>query len=120
MSSVCSTVSFFFLMIRRPPRSTLFPYTTLFRSSRCRRVSPPRPPVCRFRRFSFLLALAHRFFRSHNGPLAQSRRAPSQQSHTARHLERLSPPLPLRFRLDSLPPSHPHPLPPPSFPQPPN
>src|SRR5438067_10575656 len=28
---------FFFLMIRRPPRSTLFPYTTLFRS---RRVDP--------------------------------------------------------------------------------
>src|SRR5256885_3743800 len=25
---------FFFLMIRRPPRSTLFPYTTLFRSSK--------------------------------------------------------------------------------------
>src|SRR5256885_13092410 len=28
------TVLFFFLMIRRPPRSTLFPYTTLFRSGR--------------------------------------------------------------------------------------
>src|SRR2546425_10725422 len=28
---------FFFLMIRRPPRSTLFPYTTLFRSARRRR-----------------------------------------------------------------------------------
>src|SRR4051794_41375837 len=27
------TFLFFFLMIRRPPRSTLFPYTTLFRSS---------------------------------------------------------------------------------------
>src|SRR6266849_10094729 len=27
---------FFFLMIRRPPRSTLFPYTTLFRSDRDR------------------------------------------------------------------------------------
>src|SRR5256885_11003781 len=27
---------FFFLMIRRPPRSTLFPYTTLFRSRRRR------------------------------------------------------------------------------------
>src|SRR3712207_6946762 len=27
---------FFFLMIRRPPRSTLFPYTTLFRSHRLR------------------------------------------------------------------------------------
>src|SRR6266571_9321750 len=31
---------FFFLMIRRPPRSTLFPYTTLFRS----RVRHDRPP----------------------------------------------------------------------------
>src|SRR5258708_12483385 len=27
-----AVLSFFFLMIRRPPRSTLFPYTTLFRS----------------------------------------------------------------------------------------
>src|SRR3712207_7183325 len=27
-------IFFFFLMIRRPPRSTLFPYTTLFRSHR--------------------------------------------------------------------------------------
>src|SRR3989449_5492221 len=43
MSSYCAVVSvllvanrifFFFLMIRRPPRSTLFPYTTLFRSRR--------------------------------------------------------------------------------------
>src|SRR5690348_17843708 len=30
--SLSSLSSFFFLMIRRPPRSTLFPYTTLFRS----------------------------------------------------------------------------------------
>src|SRR2546430_14498727 len=30
---------FFFLMIRRPPRSTLFPYTTLFRSPKERRHS---------------------------------------------------------------------------------
>src|SRR5216684_5110303 len=30
-SDVC--ILFFFLMIRRPPRSTLFPYTTLFRSA---------------------------------------------------------------------------------------
>src|SRR5258708_36515490 len=41
---------FFFLMIRRPPRSTLFPYTTLFRSCgrsgcgerRARRIQPAR------------------------------------------------------------------------------
>src|SRR5437588_9104867 len=53
----------FFFMLRRPPRSTLFPYTTLFRSrssgcgSRkcpqrmrrhcCGRRAPRRPPACR-------------------------------------------------------------------------
>src|SRR3712207_7502042 len=31
---------FFFLMIRRPPRSTLFPYTTLFRSGDVRPIRP--------------------------------------------------------------------------------
>src|SRR3712207_8741223 len=46
---------FFFLMIRRPPRSTLFPYTTLFRSSSsttpagssARAWTSPRPPAAR-------------------------------------------------------------------------
>src|SRR2546430_15725614 len=38
--SICSFVTaFFFLMIRRPPRSTLFPYTTLFRSLKHARAS---------------------------------------------------------------------------------
>src|SRR2546429_6642590 len=32
-------ILFFFLMIRRPPRSTLFPYTTLFRSVSVRQVA---------------------------------------------------------------------------------
>src|SRR2546422_5684969 len=32
-----NSLSFFFLMIRRPPRSTLFPYTTLFRSQAAER-----------------------------------------------------------------------------------
>src|SRR6478735_10490102 len=45
-SYLCQFVRlFFFLMIRRPPRSTLFPYTTLFRSRfgvvPAARVSPP-------------------------------------------------------------------------------
>src|SRR2546430_17181219 len=35
---------FFFLMIRRPPRSTLFPYTTLFRSLHGRPAYTRRPP----------------------------------------------------------------------------
>src|SRR3712207_8793368 len=41
---------FFFLMIRRPPRSTLFPYTTLFRSRRPRvgeRLHPHHPQAVR-------------------------------------------------------------------------
>src|SRR5258705_9956137 len=33
-------------MIRRPPRSTLFPYTTLFRSPRVRAVALGAPPRC--------------------------------------------------------------------------
>src|SRR5437868_12118991 len=36
-------VCFFFLMIRRPPRSTLFPYTTLFRSAFAPPKSKPYP-----------------------------------------------------------------------------
>src|SRR5438270_4095888 len=36
---------FFFLLIRRPPRSTLFPYTTLFRSDRARDVHRARAAV---------------------------------------------------------------------------
>src|SRR6266480_6096558 len=40
INEIYSSLSFFFfLMIRRPPRSTLFPYTTLFRS-------PPRRIGC--------------------------------------------------------------------------
>src|SRR6266853_5213097 len=58
-----SFISFFFLMIRRPPRSTLFPYTTLFRPARRavpfgdlrhdrHRSARPRParPSCRDRK----------------------------------------------------------------------
>src|SRR5256885_10758223 len=34
-------IFFFFLMIRRPPRSTLFPYTTLFRSQAAPQLREP-------------------------------------------------------------------------------
>src|SRR2546429_6573742 len=42
--------SFFFLMIRRPPRSTLFPYTTLFRSRKQIRGARSAPAHPRARR----------------------------------------------------------------------
>src|SRR2546426_2518446 len=44
MISVPSLSFFFFLMIRRPPRSTLFPYTTLFRSGGVRVIGPHLRP----------------------------------------------------------------------------
>src|SRR6266567_2790261 len=43
--SMLMCVQFFFLMIRRPPRSTLFPYTTLFRSRAARADRPGRGAV---------------------------------------------------------------------------
>src|SRR5256885_13110759 len=53
-TAFCFTLFFFFLMIRRPPRSTLFPYTTLFRSRRISRarglaaaaIRPEPAPPC--------------------------------------------------------------------------
>src|SRR3712207_7534273 len=45
-----STVYLFFLMIRRPPRSTLFPYTTLFRSGGLHRVADVVEGLVRQRR----------------------------------------------------------------------
>src|SRR5438552_12748984 len=39
--SVHVPIAFFFLLIRRPPRSTLFPYTTLFRSVEGRHLATP-------------------------------------------------------------------------------
>src|SRR6202012_6227500 len=46
--TLCPLLFFFFLMIRRPPRSTLFPYTTLFRSdtNRARSSGMPAAPFC--------------------------------------------------------------------------
>src|SRR3712207_9464971 len=83
---------FFFLMIRRPPRSTLFPYTTLFRSP-CERplLRPALSPSCAT-------------FRSWLGPsgsrrtpkitdLLGRRRPPLRRSHAARPPDRESTPL---------------------------
>src|SRR6266496_3214296 len=61
---------FFFLMIRRPPRSTLFPYTTLFRSHACRpRELPCRAARAGVRSVSRLQGLRHATaFERNHGP----------------------------------------------------
>src|SRR6266511_5058027 len=43
MSAPATIIIVFFLMSRRPPRSTLFPYTTLFRSGPAHHRGPPGP-----------------------------------------------------------------------------
>src|SRR3989442_8954824 len=56
-STIFDLLFFFFLMIRRPPRSTLFPYTTLFRS--VVRLRRHRQHVARRHRQGAGLAAAH-------------------------------------------------------------
>src|SRR2546427_8454815 len=59
-------------MIRRPPRSTLFPYTTLFRSTRM------VDPRCNFRSFETQIRA------SHVGPgVAQTRKQLRSEEHTS-------------------------------------
>src|SRR2546425_11304721 len=55
---IYSCFIFFFLMIRRPPRSTLFPYTTLFRSPGImfKDITPLLLDPARFRRAVELMA----------------------------------------------------------------
>src|SRR2546427_8564454 len=74
----------FFLMIRRPPRSTLFPYTTLFRSGQGRRAPTADPggrdgarhlgPVAPLRAF-----LGHRV---HHAPLPDRKSTRLNSSHS--------------------------------------
>src|SRR5260370_20174768 len=63
---------FFFLMIRRPPRSTLFPYTTLFRSPVL--IARDRAGTVR----AFLNVCAHRW-----SPLAQEGLGNRSEEHTS-------------------------------------
>src|SRR2546421_9650295 len=59
---------FFFLMIRRPPRSTLFPYTTLFRSDTARPGDDRAEQLVRE-----VGVLVLRIRRQHDGDLASPR-----------------------------------------------
>src|SRR3712207_8089940 len=73
-----SSYIFFFLMIRRPPRSTLFPYTTLFRS--------PVSPSGTLNRMDFLQVLVEKkIVREHDVPTVRQ----AQQSATSKPLHAL-------------------------------
>src|SRR6266699_7161277 len=76
---------FFFLMIRRPPRSTLFPYTTLFRSAH-----GPRPRGRRRRALAYLVRGPGRASRARalrhpaRGHAPQPRAPPTLEGRAAR------------------------------------
>src|SRR2546422_7677985 len=69
-------------MIRRPPRSTLFPYTTLFRSPRFLETRPPVPRTRRPR-----CSAASR--RSHGGPRSGPACRGRSEEHTSELQSRL-------------------------------
>src|SRR2546427_12964685 len=71
---------FFFLMIRRPPRSTLFPYTTLFRSHGGPARADPRGLGHRIPRWTD--QLRHQQQAVEHGPLLQGVRGRSEE-HTS-------------------------------------
>src|SRR6266498_4062720 len=100
-------------MIRRPPRSTLFPYTTLFRTGRVR--THPRPTGTGTRRRRHLAATAHRprhrapaRLRPHHLPATRRPRRLHPRPRPPLRLPRLpTPRRPLRHRPpQALPPRH--------------
>src|SRR2546426_9398546 len=72
---------FFFLMIRRPPRSTLFPYTTLFRSGLEQLVLDVRAGPRATRRLQVAPGALHGALRLREGPV--SLRADRSEEHTS-------------------------------------
>src|SRR5438132_8841051 len=78
---------FFFLLIRRPPRSTLFPYTTLFRSNRrtSRLVEPARAArglCCQFRPLQFKACVTWKLDCASQAPALDRKSTRLNSSHT--------------------------------------
>src|SRR3712207_8139144 len=78
---VSSFLLFFFLMIRRPPRSTLFPYTTLFRSQGRRQSDGSLGPKMGSSELSHSLSVYKRHFH-------QKRACPEAATENGRHIRR--------------------------------
>src|SRR3712207_7554171 len=84
MSSVnIVSTFFFFLMIRRPPRSTLFPYTTLFRSHVVEGLRAPAGLARRPRRPLLLASLLGALVGAFVLPAADLLEGPRSEEHTS-------------------------------------
>src|SRR5690349_22813526 len=78
--SVFFLFCFFFLMIRRPPRSTLFPYTTLFRSFAARLLGAAGLEVASFAA-AFVGAFTAGFAGAVTGPTLERKSTRLNSSH---------------------------------------
>ena len=83
---------FFFLMIRRPPRSTLFPYTTLFRSS-CYDAVDRSEQAGRQRE----KLRPQAFLGSHAASLTQGEDWPHERTRSEEHTSELQSPVPISY-----------------------
>src|SRR2546422_852924 len=115
LSSGPTPIFFFFLMIRRPPRSTLFPYTTLFRSYMTVELETTNPgghaarptkanaiyelsdALNRIAQYQFPVHMtdtARLYFeasgKANSGEMAEAMRTISQDEHNANAIERIS------------------------------
>src|SRR2546422_5650264 len=79
---------FFFLMIRRPPRSTLFPYTTLFRSTGTLPTIRGQHAEAVLEIFNFL-NLLNRNWGLQRNPVTSSASGPRSEEHTSELQSRL-------------------------------
>src|SRR5256885_10305258 len=91
---------FFFLMIRRPPRSTLFPYTTLFRSrAAAARAGSPSLQSRQVRRDGFRLLVRQAEVRHLRARLEPLRVAHPRRDRSEEHTSELQSPCNLVCRL---------------------
>src|SRR2546422_9147663 len=80
-------IFFFFLMIRRPPRSTLFPYTTLFRSlSAKEKIERRRQVEADYAMKSETLHIIHKLLQAH---ALNEREVDRSEEHTSELQSRL-------------------------------
>src|SRR5438477_9432403 len=83
MYTALVSTAFFFLAIRRPPRSTLFPYTTLFRSKSSSSRAPSRPSIARAGALTTVERPSALKARRPEGRLATTRSLNRSEEHTS-------------------------------------
>src|SRR5437588_10180606 len=75
---------FFFLMIRRPPRSTLFPYTTLFRSYAVSHKNAPHGAIVKLEPTAEDVTAGRTIYRAGDGDITEVAATPTRDRKSTR------------------------------------